>query len=95
MPGFDRTGPWGYGPRTGRGLGYCSGYFPAGRSRGPWGFGRGWGFGGRRDASFGWGFSWPARTESLFLKDLAEDLRAELNLVEKRLDELEKEKTEE
>ena len=26
MPGGDRTGPWGMGPRTGRGAGYCSGY---------------------------------------------------------------------
>ncbi len=25
MPGGDRTGPLGRGPRTGRGLGYCSG----------------------------------------------------------------------
>lgn len=25
MPGFDRTGPVGYGPRTGRGLGDCYG----------------------------------------------------------------------
>ncbi|MDI6718096.1 MAG: DUF5320 domain-containing protein [Methanomicrobiales archaeon] len=23
MPGFDRTGPLGRGPRTGRGMGYC------------------------------------------------------------------------
>lgn len=26
MPFGDRTGPLGYGPRTGRGLGFCSGY---------------------------------------------------------------------
>lgn len=26
MPGGDRTGPAGYGPLTGRGLGYCAGY---------------------------------------------------------------------
>ncbi len=26
MPWGDRTGPWGYGPRTGRGIGFCSGY---------------------------------------------------------------------
>ncbi|MCU0603290.1 MAG: DUF5320 domain-containing protein [Desulfobacterales bacterium] len=23
MPGYDRTGPWGQGPRTGGGFGYC------------------------------------------------------------------------
>ncbi len=26
MPGGDRTGPWGMGPRTGRRAGFCSGY---------------------------------------------------------------------
>jgi len=48
MPGGDRTAPEGYGSRTGRGLGYCSGYdspgFPKGAPRGG-GFGRGWGRG--------------------------------------------------
>lgn len=46
MPRGDRTGPLGYGPRTGRGLGICG--FPAGRAafagRG-FGVGRGVGFG--------------------------------------------------
>lgn len=49
MPGGDRTGPMGEGPRTGRGLGYCSGYDTPGWPRGfgqGFGFGRGWGFGG-------------------------------------------------
>jgi len=51
MPGGDRTGPAGYGSRTGRGLGYCSGYdspgFARGAPRGGGGFGRSWsrGFG--------------------------------------------------
>ncbi|MFO8052009.1 MAG: DUF5320 domain-containing protein [Thermoplasmatota archaeon] len=26
MPRGDRTGPWGAGPMTGRGAGYCAGY---------------------------------------------------------------------
>lgn len=58
MPGGDRTGPWGRGPRTGRALGYCSGNEVPGYAhpdgarwpmrtarggRGP-GFGRGMGF---------------------------------------------------
>jgi len=61
MPGGDRTGPWGIGPRSGRAAGYCSGYdmpgyanpgydrgFGRGRGRG---FGRGyWG----RGRGFGW-----------------------------------------
>jgi hypothetical protein len=41
MPAGDRTGPWGLGPRTGRGLGYCSGY----RAPGFMYTGRGFGFG--------------------------------------------------
>ena len=49
MPGGDRTGPEGYGPRTGRGLGYCSGYnspgFAKGVPRGGRGFGRSFGRG--------------------------------------------------
>lgn len=43
MPAGDRTGPWGLGPRTGRGLGYCAG-FPAPGFMFPgsyFGFGRG------------------------------------------------------
>lgn len=52
MPFGDRTGPWGLGARTGRGLGFCGGsdrpgaFYGRGR---PWGFGRGWhrGFYGR------------------------------------------------
>ena len=54
MPGRDRTGPVGAGPRTGRGLGDCGGT-AAGPIFGFWsrfgrgvGFGRGFGFGRRR-----------------------------------------------
>jgi len=57
MPSGDRTGPEGYGPRTGRRLGYCSGYdspgFTKGIPRGGRGFGRGPGRGFGR--GFGWG----------------------------------------
>lgn len=51
MPRGDRTGPWGAGPMTGRGAGYCAGYpapgfasAPAGfrGARWPWSGGRGW-----------------------------------------------------
>lgn len=59
MPFGDRRGPYGEGPRTGRGFGYCSGYdspgytknFPGMRAgRGTFGyfrFQRCWGFSGR------------------------------------------------
>ncbi len=68
MPGGDRTGPWGQGPGTGRGMGYCSGYdrpgymqpgFGAGMGRGRfaapyggYGRGRGRGRGFRRFAPY-------------------------------------------
>jgi len=61
MPGGDRTGPWGLGPRTGRGLGFCSGYgAPGYLYPGPgMGFGRGFGrgFGLGRGFGRGMGFS--------------------------------------
>ncbi|MBN1336699.1 MAG: DUF5320 domain-containing protein [Deltaproteobacteria bacterium] len=50
MPGFDRTGPLGRGPMTGRGLGPCGGGARYGRGGG-WGGGRG----GRGWARAGWG----------------------------------------
>lgn len=46
MPGGDRTGPMGMGPRTGRGAGFCGGVgSPGFASRG---FGAGGAFGGGR-----------------------------------------------
>ncbi len=46
MPGGDRTGPTGMGPRTGRAAGYCSGYSAPGSFNPLWGRGYGFGFGG-------------------------------------------------
>ena len=58
MPAGDRTGPEGWGPRTGRGLGYCAGYdtpgYTKGVPRGGGGYGRGRGFG----RGFGRGRRW-------------------------------------
>jgi hypothetical protein len=91
MPGGDRTGPLGTGPRTGRAAGYCSGSgMPGyanpvpgrgfgmgfGRGRGGWGRGRGFGGGGPRD-------------EKRFLKNEAEALQAELDQIKQRLSEME------
>lgn len=65
MPWGDRTGPLGFGPMTGRGLGYCAGFpypgymnpgypgFGFGLGRG-FGFGRGYG----RGLGFGRGRGW-------------------------------------
>ena len=67
MPRGDRTGPAGFGPMTGRGLGYCAGYDTPGYTKGPgMGLGRGWGRGGgygrglawRRGGGRGFGGSW-------------------------------------
>lgn len=63
MPGFDRTGPLGQGPMTGRGLGLCSGYARTTGFRGPglawrrgwYGRGRGFGFGRGFGRGFGFG----------------------------------------
>ncbi len=52
MPRGDRTGPDGFGSRTGRGLGYCSGYNSPGFTRGT---PRGGGFFGGRGRNFGQG----------------------------------------
>jgi hypothetical protein len=64
MPGGDRTGPWGSGPMTGRGAGFCAGYSMPGYmnpipGRGWYGVGRG-GFprGGGRGRAFGGGRGW-------------------------------------
>lgn len=66
MPLGDRTGPWGLGSMTGRGMGYCAGSpVPGfmnpgyGLGGGFWfgrGFGRGFGFG--RGLGFGRGRGW-------------------------------------
>lgn len=76
MPRGDRTGPMGYGPRSGRGLGICG--FPAGRAAFvDRGFGRGIGRGlgiSRR--------SWPQAAQP---KD---SIKSEISFLEERLNEL-------
>jgi len=54
MPQGDRTGPMGAGPRTGRGMGYCSGYDAPGFANPAFGSGFGWGRG--RGGGWGGGF---------------------------------------
>jgi len=55
MPRGDRTGPWGQGPMTGRGTGYCAG-FPGPGFMSP---GSGLGFGrGAFGRGFGRGRGW-------------------------------------
>ena len=61
MPWGDRTGPWGRGPMTGRGAGYCAGYdMPGNINPDVPGYGRGRGFGPGRGMGrgFGRGMCW-------------------------------------
>jgi len=84
MPRFNKTGPLGYGPGTGRGLGPCSGGQAYGRKSG----GRGQGFGWRRF----WGYyptSTPSKKEETeILSEETEILEEELKTIKSRLAEL-------
>ncbi len=83
MPRFDRTGPQGQGPMTGRGMGPCGGGMAYGR-----GFGRGMGRGFCR--WFGFSYHQPTKTEEAAnAKGYIEDLKAELSEAEKYLKDLE------
>ena len=93
MPRGDGTGPMGMGPRSGRGAGYCAGYNMPGFANPGFGLGmawrRGWGDG------FGWRKSqaWtpPTKEEMLqALKNQSEWLKAHLDAINKRIEELEK-----
>lgn len=103
MPRGDRTGPFGMGPRTGRGMGYCTGHpypgymYPAGRGwyRHPGGHGYrhmfyATGMPGWMRPSWlgGWADVPPAEVEEGVLRRQAEWLRSALEEVERRLEEL-------
>jgi len=102
MPGRDRTGPMGYGPRTGWGAGLCAGtpypYIP-GR-----GFGMGYGcrrgfrggMGMGRWARWGTPFVQPTpQEERSFLENQMEGLQNSLNFLKQRLEELSVQETRE
>lgn len=102
MPNGNGTGPSGMGPMTGRGLGYCAGYENTGynnligkkrgrgfflRGRGP-GFGR-MGFGRYAKYESNNERPLPKEEEILILESRANDIRIELERIEKRISELE------
>ncbi len=96
MPYGDRTGPEGKGPRTGRGLGYCSdrnapGYTADAAPRGMgYGRGPGRGFGRGRGAGYGRGRGRGlGRAPAFSPADEKEWLENEKKAIEKRLKELE------
>ena len=82
MPRQDKTGPLGYGPRTGRGLGPCGGGTGYGMGRG---FGRGFG------RFCGYSPYQPRVTEKEekgILNEEVDILEEEIKAIKKRLDEL-------
>lgn len=104
MPGFDRTGPMGAGPRTGRGMGYCGSPTgtPAFGVGGRFGWGRGFGF-GRGFGGGGMGFGWRNRffaasvpawapptpeQEAADLKAQAEWMKGQLDAIQKRIEDI-------
>ena len=98
MPRGDRTGPDGYGPATGRGLGYCTGHLRAGFTFGGGrGYGRGFqrGFGRGYPYAGSWGVTpypaYPSTTgidEARVLENRAKAVEEELQAIKARLDEL-------
>jgi len=102
MPGGDRTGPVGYGPRTGRSMGFCAGAPQPGYAN-P-GFGRGMGRGGGRGRGFGrWSTTYPYPNvtpayippaqpapdeEIAYLEEAAQNLEQELKNIKARIDSL-------
>jgi hypothetical protein len=101
MPGFDRTGPAGGGPRTGWGrqCGQATGArrFPwsgllrgIGRRGQPWGGGRGRGVGGGWRFPFVWRDSASPTEEAETLKAEIAATKEEMAAMEARLRELEK-----
>lgn len=88
MPGGDRTGPAGLGPRTGRAAGYCAGFAHPGYTAGWFGCGR-HGGGGLGYRNFRGGFGGfpnaPALSEEEFLKNRETQLLQELDIIRKRM----------
>lgn len=87
MPGEDRTGPLGQGPRTGRGYGLCGRGVRRSLGR-PREFGRGMGLGRGfgRGRGIGRGYEHVEITQEEEKKDLEEDLE----LLERRKEEIQK-----
>ena len=97
MPRGDRTGPTGAGPMTGRAAGYCKGFVAPGSAS--FGGGRGRGMGGGRGFGRGYGRGGIAPVapavaptgdqELAGLKQQAQQLQADMELIQSRIQELE------
>lgn len=93
MPRGDRTGPEGFGPRTGRSLGYCSGYDSPGFAHGRGCGGRHEGFGSSQGRGYGFRrmrFLGPfnSHEKRYSEEESMKSLKDEINSVEKYLQEL-------
>jgi len=85
MPAFDKTGPQGHGPMTGRGIGPC------GRGRGMgMGFGRCRGYGRGLGRYFGWNAPQTKEEQKEDLESYKKALQEEMEETEKALTDLEK-----
>lgn len=103
MPRGDRTGPMGAGPMTGRGAGFCAGNAAPGYANFGGGRGGGMGFGrcggGGRGFGRGFGRGWggpvagavapTAPQELAVLKQQAQQLQTDMELIQSRIQELE------
>ncbi len=87
MPGGDHTGPRGTGPRSGRGMGYCSGYNQGVFGLGNRGAGRGWRHRFYATGIPGWAQPTPEQ-EAAELKAQADLLKIQLDATQKRIEEL-------
>jgi hypothetical protein len=88
MPGGDRTGPLGQGPKTGGGFGLCTGNRRIGRGLGR-GFGRGRAFFGGYGAQLR---PYSQADEVTDLKNYAKNLEEELKEIKNEITEIEKNK---
>ena len=87
MPNFDKTGPQGQGPMTGRGMGHC------GKSRGMgmrMGFGKCHGYGRGLGKYFGWNAPQTKEDKKEDLESYKKALQEEMEDVEKELTDLQK-----
>ena len=82
MPGGDGSGPLGWGPRTGRGAGFCAGFNVPGYRR-PFP-----GAGPRGYAPVRYGRTFAPLEEKTILQRRASDLKSRLQELETRLQEL-------
>ncbi len=86
MPAFDKTGPQGQGPKTGRGMGPCGDGRGIGMGRGI-GFGRCRGYGRGLGKYFGWNTPQTDEEKHRDLESYKKALQEELEDVEKELKE--------